>query len=255
MYLAQNVLRLGFPLRTGRFLLTRTWISTLAADRLLHTDLLDLSARKRPLITVEGGTGETVALTYFSFRDRTVATPFPDNTRGYLYLHVPDPDHLAAAEVRFRLVPNGAVDPQVALANGKDLEIAENVPWRVLAIAACRAPRYKAFTKLSVRDKLLSSDTVQAWARSSHALPRAQTAVISHARQPFVCDLETQMLHVYVADGLQLHSVKVRSPLRDQRGGAGRSRAEYSGASSLLLTVPTLPLPDAYHTRTSSLLF
>jgi hypothetical protein len=110
------------------------------------------------------------------------------------------------------------------------MEISEHVPWRVHTITACRSDTYKAFASLLVQDKLLPPDAVRAWSGSSSRMPGLQAAVITRTRQPFVFKLESEDFPVYVADGLQLHRMRVSSPLKYE--SPGRSRAVYTGVSS-----------------------
>jgi hypothetical protein len=85
MHSVRKVFHPGLSLRTGRILQSRTWISTLAVGRLRHTDLLDLSARKRPRIPINGHTGDDARLQYVYLPDRISshgrAAPFPQHAR------------------------------------------------------------------------------------------------------------------------------------------------------------------------------
>jgi hypothetical protein len=120
----------------------RAWISTLVPERLLPTDLLDLSGLKGAPCRIDGPEITSSILVYTSPYDAQKGSrrvPFPPDTRGILYCHVPDPTHPVATEVRFRLAQGGVDDPQAASMLRRDLLLAPETPWRIHATNIARS--------------------------------------------------------------------------------------------------------------------
>jgi hypothetical protein len=199
----------------------RTWISTLVPERLRPTDLLDLSGMKKASCAVDGLTQPPSSLLYTSSRDAqkwSTRIAFPSNTRGFLYCHVPDPVHPAAAEVRFRLTPEVADDPQTAFELGEDLLLSPETPWRIHVISIARSRgTYEALATLLLRDGLASQEAMTHWAQAKTRLER-RTQVLCRLGQPFVYRLDSQELWLYVADGLDIRKIPLKGLLRDSRG-------------------------------------
>jgi hypothetical protein len=204
----------------------RACISTLVSDRLVSTDLLDLSGQKQRdchTTSVDSASEQSVRLSYKHEK------PFPSSTRGYLYWHTPHPEHLAAGEIRFRLAPKGIDDPMAAFATGQDLYVSEETPWRVWAVAAARNRTQRALAEILVRDGVLPQRALDEWQHRALS-PRPWTSVLLQLDQPFVCDLG-DAINLYVADGLNLHRVVIKSLLRDRRRAEGDIGYVYTGES------------------------
>jgi hypothetical protein len=207
----------------------RACISTLVPDRLVSTDLLDLSGRKQRdchIMSVDSASGQSARIHY---NYQSAFHPFPSRTRGYLYWHAPHPEHLAAGEIRFRLVPKDNDDPRAAFVTGQDLYVSEETPWRVWAVAAARNRTHRALGELLVRDGVLPQRALDEWQHREQP-PYPRTPILLQLDQPFVCDLD-DVINLYVAEGLNLHRVVVKSPLRDRRRAEGDIGYAYSGES------------------------
>jgi hypothetical protein len=200
----------------------RAWISTLVPERLRPTDLLDLSGLKAASCAVEDSSKPPSTLAYTSSYDTQkgkTCIPFPSNTRGFLYCHVPDPDHPAAAEVRFRLTPEVADDPQTAFELGNDLLLSPETPWRILVFSIARSRgTYESLATLLLRDGLASQEAMSYWAQAKNTLRLdRRTQVLCRLEQPFVYRLDSEALSVYVADGLDIRRIRLQGLLRDCR--------------------------------------
>jgi hypothetical protein len=234
----------AFCLRLARS--RRVWISTLVPEQLRPTDLLDLSGLKKASCAVENSSKPPSNLVYTSSYDaqkRKTRIPFPSNTRGFLYCHVPDPDHPAATEVRFRLTPEVTDDPRTAFELGDDLLLSSETPWRIQAISIARSRgTYESLATLLLRDGLASQEVMTHWAQVKQDLRLdRQTPVLCRLDQPFVYRLDSRELRLYVADTLNLRSVALSSALGDHRGSRGASCGKpiYSGTHGVPSSAPS----------------
>jgi hypothetical protein len=215
--------RAGLALLPKSPLVQRAPISTLVPERLCPEDLLDWSGLKTASCAVDNSSQPSSRLVYTSsYHEQKGKTwiPFPSNTRGFLYCHVPDPDHPAATEVRFRLIPELTDNPRTAFELGGDLLLSPAIPWRLHATAIARSQnRYVSLATLLLRDGLVSQDAMSQWAQAKIPRPDRQTPVLYRLDQPFVYRLNSTEQLLYVADKLDIRKVRLMPLLRDCRRG------------------------------------
>jgi hypothetical protein len=214
-------------------LVQRAPISTLVPDRLCREDLLDLSRLKSARCVVENSSEPPSSLVYTATHDAKSWLPFPPNTRGFLYCHVPDLDHPVATEVRFRVTPEVTDDPRRTFELGEDLLLSPAIPWRIHATAIARSRNnYVSLATLLLRDGLVSQDTMSHWAQAKIPRLNRDTPVLCRLDQPFVYRLNSTELRLYVADKLDIRKVQLSSLLCDSRrmsDAASPCQYPYSG--------------------------
>jgi hypothetical protein len=209
----------------------RSWISTLVPGRLRTTDLLDLSGQRHALVTANTVPG-SACLRYHHRGEHYVA--FPQDTRGFLYLHIPDHAHLAAAEIRFRLAARDSDSPEAAFVRGEDLYVEEEIPWRIPAVMAVQSSAQHVLLAHVLRqDGDLPAVALDTWARRREIRIRPDAALLHKMEQPFIFELgQTSQTMIWVANGLEIHHAKTAPPLRDSRNER-RGVTPYSGRSIL----------------------
>jgi hypothetical protein len=213
----------------------RMWISTLVPERLRTTDLLDISGMTEVNCALDGSAERPARLRYTTRYEtqKRSTVPFPSGTRGFLYCHVPDRVHPVATEIRFRLASGAIDDPQSAFALGEDLLLSPEIPWRIHMMSLARRSAYTFLATLLLQDGLVSQEVMDHWTNVKMPVRLNQkTPVLCRLNQPFVCRLDSCDPFLYVADKLDVHPVRAKSLMRDNRPtskGLSQSRSPYSG--------------------------
>jgi hypothetical protein len=227
------------------------WISTLVPERLRTTDLLDLSGMTEVNCVLDGSAERPARLRYTTRHEtqKRSTVPFPSGTRGFLYCHVPDPIHPVATEIRFRLASGAIDDPQLSFALGEDLLLSPEIPWRIHMMSLARRSAYTFLATLLLQDGLVSQEVMDHWTNVKMPVRLNQkTPVLCRLNQPFVCRLDSCDPFLYVADKLDVHPVRAKSLMRDNRPtskGISQSRSPYSGTWRVHRRVHLLSLRPA----------
>ena len=144
-----------------------------------HTDAAYVSYARQERLTVDG---THRLLTY---------SPFPVNTRGFLYLNK-HPKIPMASSLRFRLTQNP--DPR-SFAQGIDLQTEYGTPWQIPLLALATQPRFDVLRQILRRDRFV---TDQLLARCQDLVATGKqryygvgpwSQLIFETRQPFYLDL------------------------------------------------------------------
>ncbi|KZP33899.1 hypothetical protein FIBSPDRAFT_990221 [Athelia psychrophila] len=121
-------------------------IQTLNPSRLQSSDHLNLSGSARILIPTQES---PFCVAYTSLKRRHV--PFPDDARGFLYLHSPAAEPKAMWEIRFRVTDNNCPSSL----SGSDLLFPNLTPWAIsLGSLQARHPEYLPLRDLLIREGL-----------------------------------------------------------------------------------------------------
>jgi hypothetical protein len=160
-------------------------IRNLAPDKLATGDWMDLSLQTNTSINVydeASGTRGTMQDVLYS----PLRTPFPRGTTGFIYLHMPSPDHPIGAQLRFRVVPEP--DP-AAFAAGHDLRAQDGTIWSrwlppMLIQQGARVGG--ALARIVAREGLIDRAVVDQW-RSGGGTVQRPIGKKSGGGAPLVC--------------------------------------------------------------------
>lgn len=83
--------------------------------------------------------------------------PFPPDTRGFLYYHIPQSFPPTAGEIRFRLTRDGGPE---AFDTASDLIVPTGLPWSVPLWRIASFPGSKLIQDLLIKEKLVSEDVL-----------------------------------------------------------------------------------------------
>lgn len=184
-------------------------IHTLYRPSLSAADFLNFSNARSPPVPCKG-TSRPARVVYWSNQR------FPPNCSGFLYYDAVDAEHPASGQIRFRVT--GSPDP-ASFGRGHDLLRPNGRPWAIpLPNVSCRKG-YQALAALLVSSKLIPQSTMDALAAMKSVL-MAATPAVSRGNLRFVMDFKAGThLHMRVAQGTYLHTIRLSSPMTDQRGG------------------------------------
>jgi hypothetical protein len=135
-------------------------VRNLAPDKLAASNWMDFSLQTDTLINVcdepSATRGKTQDVLYSPRH-----TPFPQGTTGFIYLHMPNPDHPIGAQLRFRVVPEP--DP-AAFAAGHDLRAEDGTIWsRWLPPMLTQQGVGDALARIVIREGLIDRAVVDRW--------------------------------------------------------------------------------------------
>jgi hypothetical protein len=157
----------------------------LAPTKLDASDWMDLSLRRIQRINLHDEASDTRgAIRNVIYRPRRV--PFPGHTTGFLYLHVPDPDHPIGAQLRFRVVPEP--DP-TAFAAGHDLRLEDGTVWtKWLPPILHQETAGDALSRIITRQGLVDHAVMNRW-RTTFESSKATGQLVCPGSEPLTWDL------------------------------------------------------------------
>lgn len=157
--------------------------------------------------------------------------PFPPDTRGFLYYHIPPKAPPFAGEIRFRR----ASDPY-GFHNGEDLLSSDKTPWSISLFALANRSAHVALRKQLLTDNLVSPTTLDEWAEDK--LPLLQKVspvgrdrtVLYYLRQPFFLRFTCHYISFYTVTREDIGFCLSLNPFMDRRFKcANRYDILYSG--------------------------
>ncbi|KAG6853306.1 hypothetical protein C0991_005315 [Blastosporella zonata] len=198
-------------------------IRTLQVHLLQPCDLIDLSERRHPTITIRDASARL-------FYERHYQAGFPPNTRGFLYYHQ-TPDAFRSGQIRFRVIPS---DGPCTFSQGKDLFMESRaVPWS-LPLTTLVQPNYAPLKSLLLEEGLIDDATIrippnrqQRFSINLHSL-----------EQPFVIDLQDMAMNFNVVTEQSFSLVHFTQFWSERRNGVLRN--PYSGRLLLRFERSTL---------------
>ncbi|KAF8340883.1 hypothetical protein F5887DRAFT_1284186 [Amanita rubescens] len=200
-------------------------ISTLCPKRLKPSDCIDLSGILTPAVTLPCGRTRLRGLNH------DYKVPFPPNTRGFLYYHIPPKAPPFVGEIRFRCA-NSLQD----FPNGKDLlSIDRFNPWSITLSTLSNQTTYLNFQRQLMLDDLASQTTVDTWVtkkalyKSHYIGPK--NPILYYFRQPFLFRFDSRRLAFYTATKDQIGLCITNNPTSDHRR---RRRVQPYGGISLV---------------------
>ncbi|KAF6755443.1 hypothetical protein DFP72DRAFT_341251 [Ephemerocybe angulata] len=132
-------------------------VSNLDPNCLKMSDIVDLNGPGEPSVRFGGGSG--TRLHYHYVRD--THTPFPPNSRGFLYYHSKPGLPSGAGEIRFRVADSGLAESHSAadlFANGRDLlDHAGHRPWRMHMLQLYKTRNYDPIRQLLLSQGLIDA--------------------------------------------------------------------------------------------------
>lgn len=196
-------------------------VSTLCAKRLQSSDCIDISGLSRAHVTLPS------PLFYGS---TTGKTPFPPNTRGFLYYHVPHKAPPLAGEIRFRCA--SYLDN---FHHGQDLlSMDKFTPWSIAPYKLTSRSSYVTLREQLMNDNLIPQTVLDMWALvgklSRRVKDRSGRPVHYYLKQPFFFRFRDQHIVFYPVTNQKLGFCVMKNPLLDTRNQGYAS--PYSGKLS-----------------------
>ncbi|KAF8962302.1 hypothetical protein BDZ97DRAFT_1825507 [Flammula alnicola] len=183
-----------------------------------------------------GSENSSAGLTY---RNQTanglrVSVPFPKNTRGVLYLHLPSGHSDISAQIRFRIC-----DDVASFKQGVDLrnDITEE-PWSVSLYSIAKFRRYNAFLRLLLEQGLVDVDLIS----DIRNLPfRRLSSCLYDLNQPFIFDVSVNAPQFSLMTRRSLEIIRLFGLLRDDRPTMDIHQTPYTGLIRVCFELSTLP--------------
>lgn len=148
------------------------------------------------------------ALSLLSYHAYSVRARFPENTRGFLYYHIPSGQLPISGELRFRITPDS--NP-ASFEEGYDLARADGFYWRVQLFKMPEELR-----NLALRDGLIIPSDVAERKRLVQG-KRVNRIFLHYLEQPFFFDFaSTQLKLTGVKDG-NARKIAFYNPTREWR--------------------------------------
>ncbi|KAF8350382.1 hypothetical protein F5887DRAFT_1069406 [Amanita rubescens] len=198
------------------------FVSTLCAKRLQASDWVDISGLSRAQVTLPSGKSR------LCYGPTTGKTPFPPNTRGFLYYHVPPKAPPLAGEIRFRCASN--VDDFHC---GQDLlSMDKFTPWSIAPYKLTSRSSYATLRGQLMFDNLIPPTMLDMWALvsklSRRVKDRSGRPVLYYLKQPFFFRFGDEHIVFYPAANQKIGFCVMKNPLLDTR--IHGSASPYSGS-------------------------
>ncbi|KAF8962132.1 hypothetical protein BDZ97DRAFT_1159615 [Flammula alnicola] len=160
--------------------------------------------------------------------------PFPKDTRGVLYLHLPSGHSDISAQIRFRVCHTLAGFKQ-----GRDLcDDITGEPWNVPLCSIVKVPMYSALYRSLLEEGLIDTGLIS----DIHNLPITRTSsYLYDLNQPFILDLAHNAIQLSLTTRRSLETIKVIYMLTDRRPAKGIHWNPYRGLVRARFEVSTLP--------------
>ncbi|KAF8815720.1 hypothetical protein BYT27DRAFT_7079221 [Phlegmacium glaucopus] len=114
-------------------------------------------------------------------------TPFPDDTRGFLYYKGPKPGHPdIAGSLRFRIISGSGPD---CFSNGVDLRLPTGGVWEIHLYTIVRVERYVGLLLKLLEEGLVSDSAVKKLQKLPHTLLHGMQQILYKLEDPFVARL------------------------------------------------------------------
>ncbi|KAF7975775.1 hypothetical protein HWV62_8585 [Athelia sp. TMB] len=215
---------------------TKRNIQTLIPLRLRSSDYMDLGELTRAEAQIHGFK-TFIKYTWSRNGHLPRSLPFPENARGFLYLHAPLDELIATWQIRFRITDS---DSPGSFNSGVDLLWPDGTPW-FIDVGTPKDPRWAL---PAIQERLQYTDVDQP----------APDPLIQSLGQPFRVDFQQKQLKLrFVGPDGRAQYFPQRSPFRVQRttgypfynpytGSAMVCFERYSARTSVLRTGETLVL-------------
>ncbi|KAF6755444.1 hypothetical protein DFP72DRAFT_341254 [Ephemerocybe angulata] len=131
-------------------------VSNLDPNCLKMSDIVDLSGTVQPSVRFGGGSGTRL---HYHYVRGSHYTPFPPNSRGFLYYHSRPGLPPGAGEIRLRVADSGlALSPADLFASGRDLwDDAGHRPWRMHMLQLYTTRNYDPIRQLLLSQGLIDA--------------------------------------------------------------------------------------------------
>ncbi|KAJ2930396.1 hypothetical protein H1R20_g6708, partial [Candolleomyces eurysporus] len=216
------------------------------------TDLVDIGNAHVPSIQIQGTKCGRARLSYgYGARDgKQASMAYPPGIQGWFYFHRLPDRHVAAGELRFRVInlPEGGVDknadPKPYFDAGWDLMKGKE-PWRIslLGLRRCYPPVYQKLMLEGVITNQMDNEI-------NRLLPptlqyNAKSRIIERVTDPFFIDFAGQKPIYIFLHKERIQSVQLARPFAKQRGNQSpRSLSLYSGTAYVRLELATFPTEE-----------
>lgn len=215
----------------------RRTTSNLDPANLQMTDLVDIGNAQVPSIRIEGTECGRARLSYgyCSREGKQESIPFPPNIRGWFYFHRRPNIHVAAGELRFRVIdlPEGGVDKsqdtKPYFDAGWDLMKGKE-PWRIslLGLRKYYPPVYQQLMLEGIITSQMDSEI--AGLLPPNLQYNAKSRIVERITDPFSIDFAGQTPSYISLHKERIQSLRFARPFAKQRGNQGpRSLSIYSG--------------------------
>lgn len=204
------------------------YIQSLNPHRQGPADFCDLSNYVVPHITFISSNAplqqhKSAPLTYFWSRKPnarySTPTPFPPNSKGYLYYH--SPPHLppSAGELRFRLA-----NIDTSFRDGKDLLTPHGIPWHIPVLSIARHPPIAGLQPIKrqlLAESLITREQLNECAEIPDVPQLSNETVILHElSQPFPISWSAGVMFWAISGNpLKARNVRMGKLFRDAREG------------------------------------
>ncbi|RDB27135.1 hypothetical protein Hypma_004578 [Hypsizygus marmoreus] len=165
-------------------------ITTLRPENLSKSDCIDISHVEAATIRVPVGVGFAPSVFYYTKGANNINTPFPENTRGFLYYHHEPGYPPAAGAIRFRLTSD---DNPSSFMAGKDLLDTRGLPWCIPLLRIPR-PKYIAFRYQLLQDGLITEslwERCKTLSKNHRSSQRTFYGALHFLEQPFFLDISS----------------------------------------------------------------
>ncbi|EAU83549.1 hypothetical protein CC1G_04805 [Coprinopsis cinerea okayama7 len=215
-------------------------ISTLNPSKLVPGDYIEVADGSASfVVAVHGVDVKSVVVNpqWYDSATRSINTsPFPPNTRGFLYLHRPDRSCITSG-LRFRLVDKP--DPTL-FDQGKDLLRPDGKPWFLPLVAIVKRNCYTTLRELVIRSKLVSETELALLKSLDGENMKSGAVLLGSITQPFERDLSRLGLPIRVQEGDKIHRFAINRP-RGLHGARGSVLVQLELAYRQIPSAPPKP--------------
>ncbi|KAG6871823.1 hypothetical protein C0995_016112 [Termitomyces sp. Mi166 len=216
-------------------------ISTLDPKKLDSSDFVDLSGRKFPSIIAD-----SIGSCEIRYGWHARHEPFPINTRGFLYYHLPPNLPPTCGQIRFRVTTN---DDPGQFERGTDLIGLDATPWSISTFSLM-CPLYEILRKQLLRDQLITRAFVDTMVdlQKKYGVSKTSPREMYYLEQPFMFDMSMRVVTFRLVTASKVCGMKLTKLFADHRE-AYRTDDPYPYQGRLLLRFERSTLAQHHGTR------